>query len=57
MLLVQNIEDSKAYKAGFETGIWIAHNPIISGVLAIFFLLLLVRGVTKVLKQIRTFGE
>ncbi|WP_440120384.1 hypothetical protein [Tenacibaculum sp. Ill] len=57
MFLIQEEKSSTAYKAGYEVGQWIAHNPIlavfIGAVVSVGFVWIL----TKVVKQIRTFGE
>ncbi len=57
MFLIQEMKDTSAYKAGYEVGKWIYHNPILSVVLGIVISLAFVWLLTKVVKQIRTFGE
>ena len=57
MFLYQNLENTDAYKSGFELGKWIAHNSIISVVLGMLLLVLLIWAFIKIAKQIRTFGE
>ncbi|GFD78673.1 MULTISPECIES: hypothetical protein [Tenacibaculum] len=57
MFVIQNGKSTTAYKAGYEVGQWIAHNPMLAvftgAVVSVGFVWIL----TKVVKQIRTFGE
>lgn len=57
MFLIQEEKSSTAYKAGYEVGQWIAQNPLLAvftgAVVSVGFVWIL----TKVVKQIRTFGE
>ncbi|WP_435253894.1 hypothetical protein [Tenacibaculum sp. A30] len=61
MFLIQEEKGSAAYNAGYEIGYevgqWIAQNPLlavfIGAVVSVGFVWIL----TKVVKQIRTFGE
>ena len=57
MFLYQNLENSEPYKAGYELGKWIAHNPIISVIISVLLLAGLIWAFIKIAKQIRTFGE
>ncbi len=51
------MKDTKAYNLGYEVGQWIAHNEVLAIILGILFLVLFVYGFTKVMKQMRNFGE
>lgn len=57
MFLIQEKNTSSAYKAGYEVGQWIAHNPIVAVLLGVVISVGFVWLFTKVVKQIRTFGE
>ncbi|TYP99920.1 hypothetical protein C7447_101527 [Tenacibaculum adriaticum] len=57
MFLYQNLEKTDAYKAGYETGKWVAHHPTVSVIIGVLLLAVLIWGFIKVVKQIRTFGE
>ena len=57
MFLIQDIKDSESYKVGYELGKWIYHNPILSMLIGVVISIGFVWLLTKVVKQIRTFGE
>ena len=57
MFLVQEMKDSTAYKAGYEVGKWIYHHPVLAVLIGILISVGFVWLLTKVVKQIRTFGE
>ncbi|WP_299156145.1 hypothetical protein [uncultured Tenacibaculum sp.] len=57
MFLIQNMEGTKGYKIGYELGKWIYHHPILSVLIGIVISVGFVWLLTKVVKQIRTFGE
>ncbi|WGH74832.1 hypothetical protein P8625_12185 [Tenacibaculum tangerinum] len=57
MFLIQDEKSSTAYKAGYEIGQWIAHNPILAILLGVVLSIGFVWIITKIVKQIRTFGE
>ncbi|MFD0993988.1 hypothetical protein [Tenacibaculum geojense] len=57
MFLLQKSDYNAAYQSGYQAGKWIAHNPTLAVILAVVLLGGLVFGITKVVKQIRTFGE
>lgn len=57
MFLIQDVKSTKSYEMGYEIGKWIYHNPILSVLLGIVVSLGFVWLLTKVVKQIRTFGE
>jgi hypothetical protein len=57
MFLIQDIQDTQSFKAGYEVGKWIYHNSILSIVIGVVLSVGFVWLLTKVVKQIRTFGE
>jgi len=57
MFLQQDIKNTEAYKTGFEVGKWIYHHPILAVLIGIVISVGFVWLLTKVVKQIRTFGE
>jgi len=57
MFLIQNENSSTAYKMGYEVGQWVAHNPMLAVLLGVLVSIGFVWILTKVVKQIRTFGE
>ena len=57
MFLLQKSDYNADYQSGYQAGKWIAHNPTLAVILAVVLLGGLVFGITKVVKQIRTFGE
>ena len=57
MFLFQEIKESKSYQFGYEVGKWVYHNPMLAILLGIVISLGFVWLLTKVVKQIRTFGE
>ncbi len=57
MFLIQDMKDSSAYKTGYEVGKWIYHHPVLSILIGIIISVAFVWLLTKVVKQIRTFGE
>ncbi|WP_299000958.1 hypothetical protein [uncultured Tenacibaculum sp.] len=57
MLLVQEEKGSAAYNAGYEVGKWVAQNPILTLLIGVVVSVGFVWILTKVVKQIRTFGE
>ncbi len=61
MFLVQEEKGSSAYNAGYEVGYevgkWVAQNPILTLLIGVVVSVGFVWILTKVVKQIRTFGE
>jgi hypothetical protein len=58
MIVIQNkIEDSPSYKAGYEIGQFIGHNPIISLLIGVLFVAVLIYFAIKIFKKLRNFGE
>lgn len=57
MFLFQEVKGDKSYQFGYEVGKWIHHNPMLVILLGIVISLGFVWLLTKVVKQIRTFGE
>ncbi|MCF2874731.1 MULTISPECIES: hypothetical protein [Tenacibaculum] len=57
MFLFQEVKESKSYQFGYEVGKWVYHNPMLAILLGIVISLGFVWLLTKVVKQIRTFGE
>ncbi|MDO6674044.1 hypothetical protein MK851_01880 [Tenacibaculum sp. 1B UA] len=57
MFLIQDEKSSTAYKAGYEIGQWIAHNSFLAVLLGVVVSVGFVWILTKVVKQIRNFGE
>lgn len=57
MFLIQDMKDSSSYKTGYEVGKLIYHHPTLSILLGAVISIALVWLLTKVVKQIRTFGK
>ncbi len=57
MFLIQDIKDTQSYKAGYEVGKWIYHNSTLSILIGVVLSVGFVWLLTKIVKQIRTFGE
>ncbi len=61
MFLLQENNSSSAYKAGYEIGYevgqWVAQNPVLTLLIGVVVAVGFVWIVTKIVKQIRTFGE
>ncbi|TDQ28738.1 hypothetical protein [Tenacibaculum caenipelagi] len=57
MFLFQDVKNTITYKTGYVVGQWIAHNPILAVLTGAVFSVGFVWVLTKVVKQIRIFGE
>jgi len=57
MIFIQELEKTKAYKAGYEVGVYIHNHPIVSSIIAIIFVASLLFTVVKVYKKLKNFGE
>lgn len=57
MFLIQDIETSEAYSAGYKIGKWIGQNPMLSVFIGIVISVVFVWIFTKIAKQIRTFDK
>ncbi|WBX76760.1 hypothetical protein PG911_00440 [Tenacibaculum ovolyticum] len=57
MFLIQDIKETQSYKAGYEVGKLIYHNPTLSILIGVVLSVGFVWLLTKIVKQIRTFGE
>ncbi len=57
MFLIQDIKNTESSKVGYEIGKWIYHNPVLSILIGVVISVGFVWLLTKVVKQIRTFGE
>lgn len=61
MFLLQDNNSSETYatgyKMGYEVGKWMAQNPTLTLLIGVVFAVGFVWILTKVVKQIRTFGE
>ncbi len=51
------MEETESYKIGYELGGWMYHNPIVSIAVGVVISIGFVWLLTKIAKQIRTFGE
>ncbi|REH56381.1 hypothetical protein C7448_101419 [Tenacibaculum gallaicum] len=57
MFLIEEEKSSTAYKVGYEIGQRIAHNSFLAVLLGVVVSVGFVWILTKVVKQIRNFGE